>query len=87
MGSELLPADSPRISGLLQGDLKMANTETVVNTTTGIVQYFSNEEIVLAHYNRHGHWFEIKDGLNGRELWHKGQRRLVGIIQVVDARV
>lgn len=64
----------------------MTKTETIVKTTSGLIQYFSNEEIVLAHYNRNGRLYEIRDGKNGRELWHKGHNHMAGIIEIIPAR-
>lgn len=51
-----------------------------------MVQYADSEAALLDEYNRHGNWHEIRDGQNGRELWHKGHRRLVGVIQPAEDR-
>lgn len=64
----------------------MKKTETTVKTTSGLVQYFSNEDIVLANYNRSGKFYEIRDGLNGRELWHKGHKTIAGVIETIPSR-
>lgn len=64
----------------------MEKTETVVKTTSGLVQYFHSEEIMLAHYNASGRLYEIRDGENGRELWHKGHNYKAGVIETIPQR-
>lgn len=61
-------------------------TETTLKTTTGIVQRFHDEESLLAYYNRYGRLYEIREGENGLELWHKGHRRIIGVIKTPDVR-
>lgn len=50
-------------------------------TVAGLVQKFDDEAALLNEYNRYGRLYELRDGKNGRELWHKGQRRIVGFVR------
>lgn len=62
------------------------NNELAIKTVSGIVQYFGNESEALEYYNRNGRIYELRGGENGRELWHKGHNRLVGVIETIPAR-
>ena len=66
--------------------MNRTGTIIIVKTTSGLIQYFTNEEIVLAHYNRNGRLYEIREGKNGRELWHKWHNHMAGVIEIIPAR-
>ena len=61
-------------------------TETILKTTSGMIQNYSSETALVEHYNRNGKLYEVKDGANGRELWHKGHKTLAGVIETIPAR-
>ena len=64
----------------------MTATETILKTTTGLVQYFESEDALLQHYNRSGRVYEIRPTEAGRVLWHKGHAYATGVVEVVAAR-
>lgn len=53
-----------------------------INTTMGAVQYSNSESEMLAHLNRDGRFYAIRDGVNGREIFHKGHGTVYGVIVV-----
>lgn len=56
--------------------------EIALYCTSGIVQYASSAEDLLAQYNEHARLYELRVNQNGEtELWHKGHRRCVGVIR------
>lgn len=55
------------------------------NAVSGLVQYAESEAQLLASYNRSGNLYEIRDGKNGRELWHKEERQMCGQIVPLPA--
>ena len=61
-------------------------TETILKTTSGLIQHFASETTLVEYYNRNGKLYEVKDGVNGRELWHKGHKTLAGVVETIPAR-
>lgn len=55
-----------------KGDKKMKLLTVMGNEVS-----FGSEREMLEHY---GNEYDIRDTDQGRALWHKGQRRIVGII-------
>ena len=46
---------------------------------SGIVQNYLSKEALLEHKNRFGKLYELR----GEQLWHKGHRVMVGVVQEV----
>jgi hypothetical protein len=75
------------VSHAIEGEKIMTNkTETILKTTSGLIQYFKSEDDILRHYNRGAKLFIIRDNDNIRELFHKGHTTRVGIIETIPAR-
>jgi hypothetical protein len=62
-------------------------TETRLITIGGLTQYAKDDAAMIDSYNRLGSMFEVRIGpYGGREMWHKGSRRLVGTLVTIPAR-
>ena len=56
-----------------------------LKTIMGFVQTFQSEAELLRHKNAlHGNAYELRDGANGRELWHKGFNSLSGVVVLIE---
>lgn len=53
-------------------------------TVNGMVQKHDSVDAMLQHYNRNGKWYELKRNGEFTELWHKGDKRKVGLFKQVD---
>lgn len=64
----------------------MTKTEIKLHPACGRVSYYTDEAAVLAESNEHGNWYIIRDGENGRELYHKGHRRVYAVLETIPVR-
>ncbi len=56
--------------------------KTALYTKSGLIQYGTVSEI-LAAYNQHGNWYELRGSPGGPCLWHKGHNQLIGEFKAI----
>jgi hypothetical protein len=79
MGSASQPA-APREKQGQEPKMTTTNTtEIALFCTSGLVQYASSIESMLAEYNGNSRTYEVRTTEDGSQiLWHKGHSRAVG---------
>lgn len=61
------------------------SAEVALYCTSGLVQYASSVEAMLAEYNRNGRCYEVRTDADGNQiLWHKGHNYSAGTFKASE---